>query len=107
MKTSIKSLILLLLFCHSILCEREYYRTLGVKQSATQQEIKKAYRRLSQKYHPDINQEKDATEKFSKINNAYEVLADAEKRRKYDQYGEEGLRENIDAADPFEDIISQ
>ena len=102
-----KSLFFLLLLFSSYLCDREYYRILGIKQSATQQEVKKAYRRLSQKYHPDLNPEKDATDKFAKINVAYEVLSDVDKRRKYDQYGEEGLRQNLDAADPFEDIFSQ
>jgi DnaJ-related protein SCJ1 len=63
---------------------REYYDTLGVSPTATQQEIKKAFRRLSQQYHPDLNPAPEATEKFSNINNAYEVLSDSEKRRKYD-----------------------
>ncbi|NOX14577.1 MAG: DnaJ domain-containing protein [Epsilonproteobacteria bacterium] len=64
------------------------YDTLGVSQSASADEIKKAYRRLARKYHPDINKEKDAEEKFKEINAAYEILKDDTKRRQYDQHGD-------------------
>lgn len=68
---------------------QDYYKTLEVERSASQDEIKKSYRRLSKKYHPDQNaQNHDATEKFKKIGEAYEVLKDPDKRKKYDQLGQ-------------------
>lgn len=68
---------------------RNYYETLGVDKSASQEEIKKAYRRLAKKYHPDANPgKKEAEEKFKAINEAYEVLGDEAKRRKYDNIGQ-------------------
>jgi len=68
---------------------KDYYGILGVSRGATDKEIKQAYRRLARKYHPDVNSgDKSAEEKFKEINAAYEVLSDPEKRRKYDQFGE-------------------
>ncbi len=64
------------------------YETLGVYKNASSDEIKKAYRRLARKYHPDINKEKNAEKKFKEINAAYEVLSDEKKRAQYDQYGD-------------------
>lgn len=64
------------------------YDTLGVSKTASADEIKKAYRRLARKYHPDINKEKSAEEKFKEINAAYEILSDKEKKAKYDQFGD-------------------
>ena len=67
----------------------DYYKTLGVDSNASQDEIKKAYRRLTKRYHPDLNPgDPDAKERFQEINEANEVLSDPEKRRRYDEYGE-------------------
>lgn len=67
---------------------KDYYSILGVKKQATDEEIKKAFRKLAVKYHPDKNPgNKEAEEKFKEINEAYEVLSDSDKRKKYDQYG--------------------
>ncbi|MEM7627462.1 MAG: DnaJ C-terminal domain-containing protein [Planctomycetota bacterium] len=65
----------------------DYYQTLGLKRDASADEIKRAYRKLAQKYHPDRNKDDGAAEKFSKVNEAYEVLKDPETRKKYDQFG--------------------
>ncbi|MDH8702382.1 curved DNA-binding protein [Dysgonomonadaceae bacterium PH5-43] len=67
----------------------DYYKVLGVDKSASQQDIKKAYKKLAKKYHPDLNpNDKSAHQKFQEINEANEVLNDPEKRKKYDEYGE-------------------
>jgi curved DNA-binding protein len=67
---------------------KSLYETLEVSQNASESEIKKAYRKLARKYHPDVNKDKDAEEKFKEINAAYEVLSDKEKKAQYDQYGD-------------------
>ncbi|WJX74933.1 hypothetical protein P8452_58526 [Trifolium repens] len=73
----------------------DYYATLGVPKSATVKEIKAAYRRLARQYHPDVNKEPGATDKFKEISNAYEVLSDDKKRALYDQYGEAGVKSSV------------
>jgi curved DNA-binding protein len=67
---------------------KSLYDTLGVSAGASDDEIKKAYRRLARQYHPDINKSPEAEEKFKEINSAYEILSDKEKKAKYDQYGD-------------------
>ena len=68
----------------------DYYKVLGVDKSASQEDIKKAYRKLARKHHPDLNpNDKEAHKKFQQVNEANEVLSDPEKRKKYDQYGKD------------------
>jgi curved DNA-binding protein len=67
---------------------KSLYETLEVSDSASSDEIKKAYRKLARKYHPDVNKDKDAEEKFKELNAAYEVLSDKEKKQQYDQHGD-------------------
>src|SRR4030095_3715249 len=68
----------------------DYYKVLGIDKSATQDDIKKAYRKLARKLHPDLNpNDKEAHKKFQQLNEANEVLGDPEKRKKYDQYGKD------------------
>ena len=75
----------------------DYYSVLGVKKDAAEGDIKKAYRKLARKHHPDINPgDKQAEEKFKTISQAYEALSDPEKRKIYDEFGEEGLRTGFD-----------
>ncbi|MDQ3621635.1 MAG: DnaJ domain-containing protein, partial [Verrucomicrobiota bacterium] len=67
---------------------KDYYASLGLQKNATQDEIRKAFRKLARQYHPDVSKDKAAAEtKFKEINEAYEVLGDPEKRKKYDELG--------------------
>ncbi|KFG29409.1 putative DnaJ protein [Toxoplasma gondii p89] len=90
--------------------KQNLYSVLGVKRNASADEIKKAYRKLSMKYHPDKNKEPNAEAKFKEISFAYEILNNAEKRQVYDEYGEEGLERlqsgGQQASHPFGDIFS-
>ena len=71
--------------------KRDYYEVLGLSKGASEEEIKKAYRKMAKKYHPDINKEPGAEEKFKEINEAYEVLSDPQKKATYDQFGHAGM----------------
>src|SRR5262250_3172753 len=80
------------------MAEPDYYRTLGVERNASQDDIRKAYRKLARKYHPDINPgNKEAENKFKELSVAYDVLSDADKRKLYDEFGEAGLASGFDA----------
>jgi len=77
---------------------QDFYQILGVKKGASQQEIKKAYRKLARKWHPDINPgNKEAEQKFKEISRSYECLGNEKKRKLYDEFGEEGLQAGFDA----------
>ena len=71
--------------------ERDYYEVLGVQKDAPKQDIKRAYRKLAMKYHPDRNKAPEAEEKFKEISEAYAVLSNDEKRSQYDQFGHAGI----------------
>ncbi|WP_110111394.1 molecular chaperone DnaJ [Bacillus sp. CGMCC 1.16541] len=92
--------------------KRDYYEVLGLGKNAGKDEIKKAYRKLSKKYHPDINKDADAPEKFKEIKEAYEVLSDDQKRAHYDQFGHTDPNQGFGGGSDFgggfgfEDIFS-
>lgn len=96
--------------------KKDYYETLDISRTATEEEVKKAYRKLAMKYHPDRNQgNKDAEETFKQVKEAYEVLSDSQKRARYDQYGHKGVDPSMgggaqgfdfgDMGDIFGDIL--
>ena len=94
--------------------DRDYYDVLGVGRGAGDDEIKAAFRKLARQYHPDVNKEPDAEEKFKEINEAYGVLSDPEKRARYDRFGRAGLGNSggfrdytVDFADIFDELFGQ
>lgn len=87
--------------------KRDYYEVLGVNKSASQDDIKRAFRKMAMQYHPDRNKAPDAEAKFKEINEAYEVLSDQSKRQTYDQFGHDGLnQQGFSGGNPF-DIFNQ
>lgn len=83
---------------------RDYYEILGVSRNADKEEIKRAYRRLARKYHPDVNKEAGAEERFKEINRAYEVLSEPETRARYDRFGEAGVGAGAGGFQDFGDM---
>ena len=98
------------------MAKRDYYEVLGLSKGASKEEIKRAYKKLSKKYHPDINKDEDADVKFKEIAEAYEVLSDEQKKAQYDQFGHAGMGQgaggqgfggfNAGGFGGFEDIFS-
>ncbi|KRG06639.1 dnaJ homolog subfamily B member 4 [Drosophila mojavensis] len=87
---------------------KDYYQILGINRTATDEEIKKAYKRMALKYHPDKNDHPEAADQFKEIVVAFEILSDKEKRQLYDQYGEEGLKNGFGQttfAEPSADML--
>ena len=80
------------------MADLDYYKTLGVEHGASKDDVRKAYRKLARKYHPDINPgNKEAESKFKTLSVAYDVLSDEKKRKLYDEFGEAGLAAGFDA----------
>ncbi|SPD76259.1 putative chaperone protein DnaJ [uncultured Desulfobacterium sp.] len=88
--------------CEGYMAGKDYYKILGVSKSASQEEIKKAYRKMAMKYHPDQNKgDKAAEERFKEINEAYAVLSNPEKKKNYDMFGAEGFQNRYSQEDIF------
>ena len=92
--------------------KKDYYETLGISKSASEADIKRAYRELALKFHPDRNKDKGSEERFKEINEAYAVLSDPEKRRQYDAFGPEGFNQRFTQEDIFrnfniDDVLRQ
>ncbi len=94
--------------------QRDYYEVLGVPRSASNDDLKAAFRKLARQFHPDVNKSHDAEERFKEINEAYAVLSDPEKRSAYDRFGHAGVRGpggapdftvDFDFADIFGDLF--
>ena len=83
--------------------KRDYYEVLGVDKTADEKEIKKAYRKLAMKYHPDVSEEEGSEEKFKEISEAYAVLSDEEKRQRYDKFGHAGM-DGFTAEDFYQNV---
>ena len=83
------------------MAKRDYYDVLGVDKSASEAEIKSAFRKLAKKYHPDLNKEPDAAEKFKEVQEAYDVLSDENKRKTYDQFGSAAFENNASGGNPY------
>ena len=101
-KLSILLVLGLLIATPSVLANQDYYQLLGLKRGATEEQIKKAFKKMAIKYHPDKNKDdpEGAKKRFQSIANAYETLSDPEKKRVYDQHGEEGLKRQQQGGDP-------
>ncbi len=84
----------------------DYYEILGVSRDASKEEIKRAYRRLARKYHPDVNKEEGAEERFKEINKAYEILSEPETRARYDRFGEAGVSSGAGGGAGYEDFAT-
>lgn len=84
------------------MAKRDYYEVLGVNQSSTPSEIKKAYRRMARKFHPDVNKAPEAEEKFKEINEAYDVLSTDQKKAAYDRYGHQAFEGGMGGASGFD-----
>ncbi len=81
--------------------ERDLYETLGVERTATDADIKRAFRKLAQQWHPDVNKEPGAEDRFKEINEAYQVLSDPQRRQSYDMFGRAGMNGGAGGGDPF------
>jgi molecular chaperone DnaJ len=94
--------VLVLAVMISMVLGEDYYQAMGLKRGATDEQIKKQFKKLAIKYHPDKNKDDPdrAKQQFQKIANAYEVLSDPEKRKVYDQHGEEGVKRQAAGQDP-------